>query len=93
MAVSEQKRHRLYNKAVDVFGEEDAVILMAHLPPGGWSNLATKQDLLDLESRLTGRFHGSLSDLKTSMLRTILTVNVAMVVVVAGVAFGAAGLR
>jgi len=52
MAVDERARHQLYNRVVEVLGEEEAVILMAHLPPGGYPNFATKQDLLDLEHRL-----------------------------------------
>ncbi len=77
---NEGARHRFFNKAVEVFGEEEAAILMAHLPPGGWSNLATKQDLLvikqdllELESRL-----------KAHTLRTILTANLSMTAVFAG---------
>ena len=76
MAVDEHARHRFYNRAVEVFGEEEATILMAHLPPGGYSNLATKQDLLDLERRL-----------KLFMLWTILTVNLSLGGVFAGIAF------
>ena len=45
--------------------------LMAHLPPGGYPNLATKQDLLDMERRLK-------SDLKLFVLWTILTANLAL---------------
>jgi hypothetical protein len=67
MAVDERARHRFYNKAVEVFGEEEATILMAHLPPGGYPNLATKQDLLDLEKRM-----------KLFMLWTVLTVNLTL---------------
>ena len=73
MRVDEQARHRFYNKAVEVFGEEEATILMAHLPPGGWSNLATKQDLLELEGRLKGH-----------TLRTVLAANLSMVAVFGG---------
>ncbi len=52
------------------------------LPPGGWANLVTKQDLLELESRLKGH-----------TLRTILAANVSMAAVFAGVAFAAAGVN
>ena len=45
--------------------------LMAHLPPGGYPNLATKQDLLDMERRLK-------SDLKIFVLWTILTANLGL---------------
>ena len=71
MAVDERHRRQLYNRAVKVLGEEEAEILMAHLPPGGYPNLATKQDLLDMERRLK-------SDLKVFVLWTILTANLGL---------------
>lgn len=85
MSVDEAARHRLFNKAVEVLGEEEAETLMAHLPPGGWPNLATKQDLLELERRMT-------VSLKSHTLRTILLANLAMAGVFAGIAFTAAGI-
>jgi hypothetical protein len=88
MAVDEHARHRFYNRAVEVFGEEEATILMAHLPPGGWSNLATKQDLLRVEQDLLQLE----TRLKSHVLRTILTANLSMAVAFAGIAFAAAGL-
>ena len=51
--------------------------LMAHLPPGGYPNLATHQDLLQLEARL-----------KSFVLWTVLTVNLVLAVAFAGIAFG-----
>jgi hypothetical protein len=57
---------------------------MAHLPPGGYPNLATKQDLLDLERRIVG-------ELKSFTLRTILTANIGMAAAFAAIAFTAAG--
>jgi hypothetical protein len=57
----------------------------AHLPPGGYPNLATKQDLLDLERRIVG-------ELKSFTLRTILTANIGMAAAFAAIAFTAAGI-
>jgi len=85
MALDERARHQLYNRVVEVLGEEEAVILMVHLPPGGYPNLATKQDLLELERRLTAA-------LKSHTLRVVLTTNVATVFAIAAIAFTAAGL-
>ena len=96
MAVDEQARHRLYNRVVEVLGEEEAGILMAHLPPGGYPNFATKQDLLDLEQRLTSnfdhRFEALEHRLRARTLRVVLTTNLVSVGVLAGVAFAAAGV-
>jgi hypothetical protein len=45
MAVDEQARHRLHQKLEQVLGAEEAGILMEHLPPRGFGDLATKGDL------------------------------------------------
>ncbi|HEX6262158.1 MAG TPA: hypothetical protein VF097_04850 [Actinomycetota bacterium] len=92
MAVDERARHRLYNRVVEILGEEEAVILMAHLPPGGYPNFATKQDLLDLEERLGTRFEILEHRVRAHTLRVVLTTNLVSVGVLAGVAFAATGL-
>ena len=45
MAVDEQARHRLYDRLAEVLGPEEATILMEHLPPVGWADVATKRDV------------------------------------------------
>ena len=45
MAIDEQARHRLYDRLEAVLGPEEATILMEHLPPVGWADVATKRDL------------------------------------------------
>ena len=64
----------------------------AHLPPGGWPNLATKQDLLQLRQDMQQGFLGLETRLKSYVLRTVLTANLSMAVAFAGIAFAAAGL-
>ena len=66
MPVDERSRHRLYLKLEEVLGPEEAGTLMSHLPPTGFSDVATKDDLRvlrsDLESlehRLTARIERS----------------------------------
>lgn len=56
MTVTEESRHRLHLALDRTLGEEDATTLMEHLPPVGWSDVATKQDLAHLEERLALRF-------------------------------------
>jgi hypothetical protein len=45
MVVDERSRHRLYRKLEEILGSEEAGTLMAHLPPAGYGDLATKDDL------------------------------------------------
>lgn len=52
MSVDEISRIRLARRAVEVFGEAEAATLMEHLPLGGVSSLATKDDLKILGAEL-----------------------------------------
>lgn len=58
MAISEESRHRLCQRLEEVLGPEEATVLMEHLPPVGWADVATKHDLAALEERLALRFDG-----------------------------------
>jgi hypothetical protein len=55
VAVTEESRHRLYERLEEVLGPEQAATLMEHLPPVGWADVATRRDLDQLEERLTLR--------------------------------------
>ena len=52
MTISDAQRHRLHTKLDQVLGEEDAAVLISHLPPSGWSDVARARDLDQLEARL-----------------------------------------
>lgn len=52
MVVDERTRHGLFEQLIAVLGEEHAVTLMEHLPPVGWADVATKQDLAVLKGNL-----------------------------------------
>ena len=45
MAIDERARHELYLRLEEQLGPEAASTLMEHLPPTGWSEVATKHDL------------------------------------------------
>lgn len=67
MAITEQSRSELYQRLDEVLGDEHATTLMEHLPPTGWADVATKQDLAQLEERLTLRFDRALARLEYSL--------------------------
>ena len=52
MAIDERTRHEMYSGLEDTLGAKVADALMAHLPPVGWADVATKHDLARLEARL-----------------------------------------
>src|SRR5687768_2534085 len=62
MVIDERARYLLFQKLEERLGAEEAAILMAHLPPVGWADVATKHDLelglQQLESRMDLRFAG-----------------------------------
>ena len=54
MTISEQSRHALHTRLVEVLGEEEAVVLMEQLPPVGCADVATKRDVNHLGTELRG---------------------------------------
>ena len=61
--ISEEARHQRYTRLEETLGDAEAATLMAYLPPLGWGDVATKddvrglqRDLSHLEGRLGARF-------------------------------------
>ena len=61
----------LYRRLEEILGPDEATTLMEHLPPVGWADVATKDDLHQLESRLETRLDARIevlgADLRTEM--------------------------
>jgi len=55
VAVEERSRHELYLRMEELIGAERAGTVMSILPPVGWADVATKQDLFELEVRLEAK--------------------------------------
>lgn len=92
MSVDERARHRLYLKLEEILGQDEAGILMDHLPPTGFANLAAKEDLLVLRSELIGRMDSLESRLtakiEQSARRLVMWMST-MVLMTGGLAFAA----
>lgn len=52
MALDKEEQAFLYERCRDALGDRGAKLLMTELPPTGWENLATKQDLAVLKQDL-----------------------------------------
>jgi hypothetical protein len=85
MPVDERARHLLYRKLEAVLGPEEAGTLMKHLPPAGWADLATRQDLKSLEENLEHRLTAKIEQ----SARGIVMWTSSMVVALAALAFAA----
>jgi hypothetical protein len=58
MAITEKTRLELYLRLEEILGPDQANTLMEHLPPVGWADVATTDDLLQLEARLDTKIDG-----------------------------------
>jgi hypothetical protein len=107
MAIDERARHKLFLKLEEVLGPDEAAVMMEHLPPVGWADVATKHDvdlqfmhlraeLVSMESRLkaevTATVRGEMIQQTHQMVRWFVIGNAATVAAIAGVAFAAARL-
>ena len=53
MAITESQRYEMHSVLLEKLGVTTANTLVEHLPPSGWSEVATKTDIRFLEERLT----------------------------------------
>jgi hypothetical protein len=71
LTISEGSRHALHSRLVEVLGQQEAVVLMEHLPPVGWADVATKRDLDHVAVELRGEMvelRGEMAELRGEML-------------------------
>ncbi len=77
MAIDERRRHEMYLKLEEVLGAEPASTLMSHLPPVGWADVATKQDLeilrLEFDAKLESKLNAQTKSLFVGLSGIMLT--------------------
>jgi hypothetical protein len=70
MAVDEAARHQLYSSLESTLGPDATSTLMSLLPPVGWADVATRQDLTSLGNELRAEIAGirsEMSELRADM--------------------------
>lgn len=88
MAVDEAARLRLYDKARESWGDDEASTLMAALPRDP-DRFATKDDIAVLGSELRGEIRASQAEIVRTLLFTIIASNATLVgLVLAAVRLG-----
>jgi hypothetical protein len=92
MDVDERARHQMHQRLREVLGAEAAGTLMAHLAPGGYTELATKTDLRRLKEELELKMNADKQELRAEMqaLGRSLTLSlVTMLTIINGIVFAA----
>jgi hypothetical protein len=88
---TDDDRRRLYDALEQSIGHDPAAILMAHLPPVGWAELATKGDLAEVRGDIA-EVRGEIAELRgevRSILPKLVAANVASMIGVAGLVLAA----
>ena len=64
MSPTEMRRLVLYERLIELLGDERAATLMEHLPPGGWDNVATKDDVNTAVTLAEGRLNSEFAKVR-----------------------------
>ena len=88
VAINEAARHELYTRLEELLGQQPTSTLMSLLPPVGWADVATKDDLRMLGLELRKEIAGLRTDIANGHRRLALTLVGAMVSI-SGLTFAA----
>ena len=75
MALTHTQRTSMFNTLAQVMGQQDAETLMEHLPPSGWDNVATKEDIRASFAELNATIATGLAQAATERTEIIKTVS------------------
>ena len=65
MSPTDMRRLLLYERLIELLGDERAATLMEHLPPGGWDKVAaTKDDVNTAVLLAERRLHSEITELR-----------------------------
>ena len=67
LSVSEIERRQLHKEVENIMSDDSAAVLMRLLPPVGWNDFATKQDLETLGNFMQLSFNNSMLELRNEM--------------------------
>jgi hypothetical protein len=83
MALDERSRNLLHQRLQEVLGTEEAAILMEHLPPGGFAQLATKDDLRAVQEQLGLKMDALSHELLGEIHKTARTLTLSLTTIMA----------
>lgn len=89
MAVTEEARHDLHTYFRETMGHERAATMMELLPPLGWGDLATKQDIHHLREWAAIRFDtmatkADVESVRSTLYRVLFTQTLVVVAAMVG---------
>ena len=71
MSTIETDRWILHSRIREVLGNREGDILMEHLPPAGWSHLATKDDVTNGLALMKAELRQEMAEMKSELLVTM----------------------
>jgi hypothetical protein len=100
MAVDEASRRRLFDRLEEVLGVDGAATMMDHLPPGGWSEVATRHDVDQLRTEmqalrfeLLSALHQEVAGALTSQTRMVIFTMAGTIALLGSLVNGILGLQ
>ena len=71
MAATQAQRAALFDTLAELMGQQDAETLINGLPPSGWDNMATSDDLNATSQVLQARFAAAIAESNAAVITAI----------------------